>query len=361
MRLVRVELRRLWMRRVTWGGLLLALVVAGLAVVTQVGAAQPPSAQEIAQAEQFYADQVEWWQENGAQETASCREAQAAEPGADYGCDRLEPRLEQFLPSSSTFVSHETSGSSATGGLTGTETAAAAVSAEVAAVQESLWSGWSSLSAAARSAAPAFLMLAFVVGVSFVTAEQRTGALGLWLTFEPRRSRVYGSKAAAAALGTAPLVLGGWLATVGGLYALHAAAGTLGTVSGADWAEIAAFSGRLLLAGALCAAAGVALGVLLRHAASAIGGVALLLWASAGFAFTLGAAQRWLPVLNLDAWLRGGAIYQYPARAADPSGEASVPWLAGVVDGVHGGLYWLAVVAVLTLVAGAVFRRRDLD
>ncbi|MDO8150892.1 hypothetical protein [Isoptericola sp. b408] len=91
MRLVRVELRRLWMRRVTWGGLLLALVVAGLAVVTQVGAAQPPSAQEIAQAEQFYADQVEWWQENGAQETASCREAQAAEPGADYGCDRLDP------------------------------------------------------------------------------------------------------------------------------------------------------------------------------------------------------------------------------------------------------------------------------
>ncbi|GAA4735346.1 hypothetical protein GCM10023216_30310 [Isoptericola chiayiensis] len=358
MRLLRVELRRLWLRRVTWGGLLLALLIAGLAVLSQISAATPPSEREIAEAEEFYAQELEYWEEHGEEDVAACEESEAddPDPAADYGCDQMEPRLEWFLPTATTFVPAPEMREAGTDGIEPGD----GDDPRIAEIQESIWSGWSGIGAAGEYAA-AFLMLAFVVGVSFVTAEQSSGALGMWLTFEPRRSRVYWSKAAASAAGTLPLVVVGWLATAGGIYTLHAVFGTVGEVSGEDWAEIAGFSVRLVAAGAACAAIGTALGVLLRHAVAAVGAAAVVLWASVAFAFSFGSAQRWLPTVNLTAWLEGGTRYSVAEDVRDDAGVVTTTWTTEVVSATQGGLYLLAVVAVLTLAALVVFRRKDVS
>ena len=46
--------------------------------------------------------------------------------------------------------------------------------------------------------------VAFLLGPSFVGAEFSSGSIGNWLTFEPRRLRVYGSKLIAAGAGMLP-------------------------------------------------------------------------------------------------------------------------------------------------------------
>lgn len=355
-RLLRVELRRLWMRRVTWAACVLALVAVGIGVATQVGTARPPTDAQIAEAERFYADELAWWEEHGEEEVASCEEAEAAEgEGADHGCEEMGPRLEHYLPPTSTFVpdAAELDGPSVPEDVDG-----AAPDPAVAAVQGSLWSGWSGLPSLVP-VATGLLMLAFVVGVSFMTAEQGSGALGMWLTFEPRRRRVYWSKAVAAALGTVPVVLLGWAALVGGAYAVYARFGTLGDVTGPVWGQVAAFSGRLVLAGAAFAAIGVALAVLLRHAAAAVGVGAGVLWLSTVFAYSLGGLQRWTPALNFDAWLRGGATYEVVRTTMGEDGTYAEEWVTRVVAGWQGGLYLLVLTVALSLVALVVFRRRD--
>ncbi|WP_402468858.1 ABC transporter permease subunit [Isoptericola aurantiacus] len=358
-RLLRVELRRLWARRVTWGACLLALVAVGLGVAAQVGDARPPTAAETAQAEQWYADELEWWEEDGEEQVATCLEDQEADPdpGADYGCDQMEPRLEYFLPPT-VVLFPDAAEREAQGDLAGEP--AEDVDPAVAEVQQSFWNGWSGLPAAATTAL-FFLMLAFVVGVSFVTAEQSSGSLGMWLTFEPRRRRVYWSKAVAAALGTLPVVVGGWALLVGGLVALYAVFGTVGDPTAEAWVEVATFTGRLALAGMLLAGVGAALAVLLRNAAAAIGVPVVVVWAASAFSYSLGASQRWLPGLNLDAWLRGGATYGYgvPVRLED--GTFTEEWVERAVSTGQGGLYLLGVAVVITVLAVVVFRRRDVS
>jgi ABC-2 type transport system permease protein len=355
-RLLRVELRRLWLRRVTWAACVLALVAVGIGVASQVSSARPPTPAQIAEAERFYADELAWWEEHGEEEVAACEEAAAAE-GEDYGCADLGPRLEHFLPSATTFVPDAAERLGAYGAGPDVDDEA---DPDVVAIQQSIWSGWSGLPSLV-TAATGLLMLAFVVGVSFLTAEQGTGSLGMWLTFEPRRQRVYWSKAAAAALGTIPLVVLGWAALVGGAYAVYAFFGTLGDVTSATWGEIALFTGRLTLAGVAFAAIGVALAVLLRHAAAAVGVGAGVLWLSSVFAYSLGEFQRWTPALNFDAWLRGGATYEVVRTTMDDAGVYSEHWVTHVVTGWQGGAYLLALTVALSALALVVFRRHDVS
>lgn len=350
MRLLRVELRRLWARRITrW------MSVALLAVVAVTGAsafatAQPPTAAAIAEAERFYAEELEWWQEHGEEQIAACEEEQAAQPQpVGWSCEELAPRLEHFLPTVTTFVPGADERATASSGAT---------DPAVAAVQSSIWYAWSGLAGAAQSST-FLLLVAFVVGVSFVTAEASSGALGLWLTFEPRRQRVYWSKAAAAGAGTAPLVLAGWAAVVGVVYAVHAYFGTVGAVTGDVWAEVASYTGRLVAAGVAVAVIGVALGMLLKHAAAAIGAAVVVMWASTVFTYGLGDVQRWMPELNLTAWVQGGATYGVTVPMVAEDGTFYEEWVERAVSQTQGGLYLLGLTALVTLTAVLVFRRRD--
>lgn len=360
-RLLRVELRRLWARQITrWAcvGILALVVLSGAATYLS---APPPSDQEVANAQEMFAADQEAWEKDGEQQIADCEagaEAEGATP-ADWGCDQLAPRLEWYLPPTQTFVPDAAQQAM----MFGDEDPSTDDDATAAAVKEiraSVWNGWSGL-ASLDDLAVLLLLVALVVGVSFVTAEINSGSLGMWLTFEPRRQRVYWSKAVAAAVGTVPLVLVGFALLVGASYAVYASFGTLGDLTGAVWLEVAAFTGRLVAAGAVLAALGVALGTLFKHAAAAVVLVGVVAWVCLAFASLLGEAQRWLPTTALSAWLQGGYAYTTERCSPDADGVFSCVPVDHVVSTAQGGLTVAALAVVVTLLAVLVFRRRDVS
>ncbi|MCA5894787.1 hypothetical protein LEP48_15715 [Isoptericola sp. NEAU-Y5] len=362
MRLLRVELRRLWARRVTrwaWLGVLLVVVLGGYSAYEM---AEPPSEQEITQGRLFYEQELESWESDGEQMTADCLEgAEAAgESAAAWGCDDLEPRLEHYLPPSETFVPAAEDLEMMTGmdEVPGADPAPNA--AAVREIQSSVWNWWSGLGAV-DDFAPLLLMLVLVVAVSFVTAEINSGSMGMWLTFEPRRQRVYWSKAAAAAVGTLPIVVVGFALVFGASYAAFASFDAVGEMTPRLWAEVGTYTARLAAAGVFVAVVGVALGILLRHAAAVVGGLAALLWCSMIFAYPMGALQRWLPTTNLTAWLHEGTVFTVDRCVPDAGGVYSCTSVDHVVTTAQGGLYMAAVAAVLTFVAVIVFRYRDVN
>lgn len=298
----------------------------------------------------------------GAEQVAQCEAEQAddPDPAADYRCEDMAPRLENYLPPTVDYFPDDADRAwmteAVSDGVDGTE----GTDPRVAEIQGSFWHGWSGL----PGTVPAtwfLLVLALVVGVSFVTAEIGAGSLGMWLTFEPRRRPVFLSKTLAVAVGVLPVVLAGWVVVVGGLYVVHAAFGTVGEATAAAWTEVATFTGRLAVAGALAGVIGVALGVLLRHAAAAIGVAAGAVWVTSALFVGTTELQRWMPGTNIDAWLRGGATYGVTVVRTGTDGVPYQEWVERAVTQGQGGLYLLGLAVVLGIVALLVFRRRDVS
>ena len=192
MGLLRVELRRLRSRQlIAWtmvGAVLLSL--ATLAGVWQT--TRPPSDAELAQAERFYEEQLADWEEHGEQYTADCREGEAEEAevtgrAADWGCDDMEPQLEWFIHVAPPL--HE------------------------------------SLLHQVVTFAALPLLTALLIGTTFTAAELSTGSITTWLSFEPRRGRVYASKVAAAGLGVVPVAVVMLAVVILGTWAINAQAG----------------------------------------------------------------------------------------------------------------------------------------
>jgi ABC-2 type transport system permease protein len=332
-RLLKVELRRLRARRLVRWAAVGTVALAVLTVAVAYMSSMPPSDAELADARVFHQQQLEDWEENGDEYVAQCEAdeeaAQDVEPGADFGCDQMEaPLLEHFYTPTPTFVGDEESWPAP--GLT-----------------------------TVTQLAPLLALFAVLVGVSFLTAEISTGAIGLWLTFEPRRQRVYWSKALAAALGVLPVVVVAYVVMAGGGYGAYALNGQLGDVSSGTWAELAAVGGRLVLAAALVAATGAALGALLRHAAAALGlAVGWFAVVESVVAAWAPETQRWLVQTNLSAWIEGGTTYWVDQCTTDATGSVCES-VEHAVSQTQGGLLLLGLTAVLSLVAVLVFRRRD--
>ncbi|MGW8567272.1 ABC transporter permease subunit [Isoptericola sp. NPDC055881] len=360
-RLLRVELRRLWARQVTRWACVGVLVVVALTGLGTFLSAAPPSDQDVANAREMYATDLEAWEKDGDEQVADC-EAGAEAEGAtaeEWGCDQMAPRLEYYLPPTQTFVPDKAQNEMMYGGME-VNTQDDATATAVAEIRGSVWNGWAGLSSL-DDLAILLLLVALVVGVSFVTAEVNSGSLGMWLTFEPRRHRVYWSKAVATSLGTIPLVAVGFALLVGTSYAVYASFGTLGDLTGAVWLEVAAFTGRLVAAGVVLAAVGVALGVLLKHAAAAVGVVGVVAWGCLAFGSALGEPQRWLPTTALTAWLQGGSVFTTDNCTRNADGVYECTPVDHVVTTAQGGLVLLVIAVVLTALAVLVFRRRDVS
>ncbi len=334
-RLLRAELRRLRARRLVRWAAPGTVVLALLTVVAAYVSSLPVSDAEMAQARMLQEQQLEDWEQHGDEYVARCEADEAAaqetEPDADFGCDQIAaPELEQFLTPTPTFVGDEQSWPAP-----GTTTVA--------------------------QLAPLPTLFAFLVGVSFLTAEISTGAIGLWLTFEPRRQRVYWSKALAATLGVLPVVVVAYAVMAGGAYGAYALNGQLGDVSAGTWGELAAIGGRVAVAAAFLAAAGAALGALLKHAAAALGVAAV--WVAV-VESVVGAwapeSQRWLLRTNLAAWTEGGTTYWVNECTTDATGT-TCETVTHAVSQAQGGLVLLGLTAVLSLLAVVVFRRRDVS
>jgi ABC-2 type transport system permease protein len=327
MRLLSVEIRRIAARRlitfVTIGGLLAVVLV----LVGAWQSARPLTDAQLEEAQRQYEFALEDWEANGEQMVADCLEAQeqeserAGEP-LDFGCEEMGPPQEDwFVPQSS----------------------------ELAATFVPLMSTTATL----------LIFLVFVVGVTATAAEVSSGAMSTWLTFVPQRMRVLFSKVGASAVVAVPITALLVAALVGGLYAVHAAQGALGDLSGEVWGDVVGTALRIVVLGAVVAAAGAALGVLLKHTGVALGLViGYLVVVEAILGSIVQRLQPYLLQLNLRAWIEDGAAYWVNECTVGPQGTECTGREAVLSLG-QASVYLTVGVALVLVLTSLVFRRRD--
>jgi ABC-2 type transport system permease protein len=327
-RLTRVELRRYLARDgVRW------LVVGMVAIVLLTAFAawrssRPPTQAQLDQAQQQVVLAQADWARNGAQHLADCRanelQARQTDPYADFRCDSMEPTVKNFLPPQQTFA----------------ENAA----------------DWLS------QVSTFVLLLALIVGATFVAAEFSTGAISTWLTFEPRRGRVFASKAVVAAVVTGVAALVVSVLAVAAFWGATAGNHAVGQVTARTVIDLGNQSGRIAAAAAGAALLGAALGFLTRHTAAVIAVVIGWFVAVDGIvASGLLHAPRWAVMTNLEAWLRAGTTYYLQGQCTpDPLGNGfSCNTIQKSLSMASGGLTLVVLVAAVTALALVVFRSRD--
>lgn len=327
MTLVRVEIRRILARRMA-AAVAAAGVLALLLVLVGVWrSVQPLTADQIAEGERAYQQELEWWEENGEQMIADCLEAERSEEeltgqDMDFGCEQqTPPQREWFIPEPAPM--HET------------------VVPQVAAF------------------AVLLAFLTFLVGVTSTAAEISTGALGTWLTFVPRRMLVLATKLTAAAAVTVPLTAALVGITVAGLWAINQAYGLTGGMTPTLWGDLLWLSVRIVVLGGVAGLLGAALGVLLRHTAAALGVVVgYVLVVESMVAGLLPGLQPYLLRTNAAAWVSDGATYWVNTCTVTDMGTTCES-VEKTVSLLHGATVLGLVGVALVVVTAAVFRRRD--
>ena len=282
MRLLAVETRRYFSRWAIRGGLALIAVFTLLVCVGFFLSTTPVTAAQIDTAEAELAAALEDWEEHGEEWIAECLEfeAQAREEFddpdmIDHGCDHLEPRLEHYLPWQTT--------------------------------QEELESDMFG------SGILLALPLVFALAVTFMAAEFSSETMSTWLTFEPRRQRVYFSKLISGSV--ISMVVIAIVSTI--LWA--AARGIIRywdlNVSPHDnfaWIEIGnSFEAalRFSLLGLFVGAVGIALATVVRHTAAGLGIAAGYLIAEGTASGIHGPLARFSILKHLEGVMMGGSSY----------------------------------------------------
>jgi ABC-2 type transport system permease protein len=329
MRLTKVELRRLFSRRLTIIAVLGALAVTGLMLFSTFEQAKPLSGAELTSQRAQFNQAAKDWAANGAQQVQGCLAQQAAaqktDPKASLGCDTMAPKW-------------------------GVNWGKPTVKFDE--MMPNILLGGSALLA----------FVGFLVGASFVAAEFNSGSMANWLTFEPRRLRVYASKLGAAGLGLVPvafavlglLTAGAWL--ILGHYG--STAGTTAKVWG-DLGEMGARSVSLTLAATVT---GAAIGVLLRRTAAVLGiAVGYLVLVEGVLRQQFEGAQTWLLQLNVSGWLQHDAKYYITSCTTDAQGNSGCQSVEKVLSFGHSSTYLGLLVVLVVGLAALVFRRRDVS
>jgi ABC-2 type transport system permease protein len=326
-RLTGVELRRLTARRLTVIGVVGLLLITGCLLFAVWLDARPTSLIDRQSAQRQYEFAHQDWVDNAATNKQVCEadwhKQPDPKPKIEDACAYPEPTLDDFGKPRTVFAD----------------------------VMPDLLHGLSYL----------LVFVAFLIGASFVGAEFSTGAIGNWLTFEPRRLRVYSSKILAAAAGVVPIaavVLG--VLTVG-TYLIVAAIGDPAT-TGKVWGDLTAMGGRAVLMTALGAALGGVTGLLVRHTAAAIGIVmGYLILIEGVFGSFLGQAQPWLVKLNFDAFVWHGTTYYLNRCTTGADGSYNCQSIEKTLSFEHGAWYLGLVATALMLLGAGVFHRRDVN
>jgi ABC-2 type transport system permease protein len=202
----------------------------------------------------------------------------------------------------------------------------------------------------------------FVIGAGFVAAEFSSGSMANWLTFEPRRMRVYASKLAAAGLGLIPVtvaLLG--LLTAGTWVIVDHFASSAGTTAKL-WGDLGEMAGRSVLLALAAAVTGAAIGVLLRHTAAVLGiAIGYLILVEGVFRQALEGVQPWLLQLNFNGWLLHGTPYYVNRCTTDGQGQYMCQGVEKLLTFGHSSAYLGALVVLVVGLAALVFRRRDVS
>jgi ABC-2 type transport system permease protein len=329
MRLTRVELRRLFSRRLTTIAIVGAVVVTGLMLFGAFKQAQPLSGADLTSQRVQFEQMQRDWATNGQQQVQDCLKNQSElrkqEPKVEMGCNQLEPKWGvNFGTPKATF-------SQLMGDLL-------------------------------RDASYPLAFVGFLLGASFFAAELSSGSMGNWLTFEPRRLRVYASKLVALCLGLGPVVvmLLGLLSAGTWLIAGHF--GLTGGLTAAVWGDLGKMAGRSLALALAAAVVGAAVGGLLRHTAAVLGvAIGYLVLAEGILAGLLPVAHPWLLKLNMDAWLQHDATYFVQKCAVDSFGQFGCQSVEKILTFGHGSAYLGVLVVFVVGLAALVFRRRDVS
>jgi ABC-2 type transport system permease protein len=327
-RLTKVELRRLTARRLTVIGLAGLFLITILLLVATWFDAQPLSAAEQQQAQQQFEIAHNQWVEHADETRKQCEADYKAQPDPkpklEEMCAYPEPKLEDFGKPKTVFAE----------------------------ITPRLLQGSSYFLAFA----------AFLIGASFLGAEFSSGAIGNWLTFEPRRLRVYGSKLLAAATGFVPVAAVVLTVVLFGTFLIVDKLGDTASTTGKVWSDLAAIGGRVVVTTALAAALGSVVGLLLRHTAAAIGVVmAYLVLAEGVFAAFLEKAQPWLVKLNFDAFVRHDTQYYVTECKTGGDGSYACDYVQKTLSFEHGAWYLAILTVVVILLGGWVFNRRDVN
>lgn len=330
-RLLRVEITRLTWRKVP---LLSCLVLLAVVLLTlgathlQARDMRPGSAayqEQVAQYEDYKADQ----EENGAQYLAQCLEDEAQEressgdSSIDFSCTEQEDvgTLAEWI-----------------GGL-------GALAPEMGILLTGL--------------TPIFLLVPLLVGASATAAEYSHRTMGTWLTFEPRRTRVFFSKLLAVALVCAPLTFLMVAVTIVGMFGVFQFNGLPTALDSSAWQELVWRGLRVTLLAGVVAAVGSAAGTLLRRTSLVLGLV--LVYALAGEGLIRGLVPSLTPALlgsNISAFAENGwTWFTYP----DCDEFSACEPVEHTLSLLQGGMVLGVVAAVVILGSWVVFRRRDVE
>ena len=329
MRLLRVELTRFRSRRINQLVVLGILAVVAITIFGSWRSSVPLSEAEVAGIEANYEAYVKDWEENKDEYIANCKADEAAqqefEPGVDYACEQGGPgNLEDWMYGPASFAD-----------------TADRVLPDIGLL---------------------VIFAAFAMGVSFIAAEFSSGAIGNWLTFEPRRGRVYGTKIGASGISVLPIAAVTCVIAVAGTWLGYSLNDNLGTMSNEAWRDVTEGGVRLVLLAAAFAMLGVAMGTIVRHTAAAIGvivGYVIVVEGIVGSIFE--GLRPWLLQLNLDAVLRGEALYGSEVCSVGSTGQQTCEWIEKTVS-LQQGATTIGVVLVVAVVAAAlVFRSRDVN
>ncbi|MEV0802564.1 ABC transporter permease subunit [Kribbella sp. NPDC050281] len=327
-RLTTVELRRLVARRMTVVGVIGLLLITLLLLFATWLEARPSSAEEQRAAQSQYEIAHQQWVDGHVANEAACNEQWEKQPDPkpkrEDMCSYPEPKPEEFGRPPTVFAE----------------------------LMPELLHGVSYL----------LLFAAFLLGASFVAAEFSTGAIGNWLTFEPRRLQVYGSKLLAAAIGFVPVAVVVLGVLVVGTYLIVDQLGSTATTTGKVWGDLLATAGRAVVLTALGAAIGGVVGLLLRHTAAAIGlAMGYLVLVEAIFGNLLNKVQPWLVKLNFDAFIRHDTTYYVNQCSSTSDGGYLCNSVLKTLT-FERGAWYLGILAVILVVFGAaVFHRRDIN
>ncbi|AEE46835.1 hypothetical protein [Cellulomonas fimi] len=289
--LLRAELARAGARPFVW--FVAAAVLLGVVGLVATGwwASRPPTAAQTAAADAAFADAMRVWEADADAVLETCRQVTAQEDPA-LSAAEVADRCATMVPVREAFDA---------------------------------WRPDAAILVAERlpSAGVMVLLGALLLGAGLVTAEFQSGAIGTWLTFAPRRGRVFVTKGAAALAVAVPTAAVALALLVLGLVVVAAVNGVPSQVPAEHWGRVAGEGARWVVAAAGTAALGVGLGFALRHAA-AVTGVAVWWVAAVESALPLVLpAVRWLPLsTNLTAWATGEATYTVPDCVPDPTAPA---------------------------------------
>jgi len=318
MRLVLAELRRLASRRMSWLAALLLLLAVALFQLLVVSEVSPPTAEEVAQNQQYLEEAQRDWRENHEQYEKDC--------------------LDEGLPADQCVYPEPTP---ADYGLEPTPFA------DIAEISVTL-------------AAFLALLASYLVAASSIGAEYTTGSLANWLTFVPQRGRVFAAKLVAVVLTSATLA-----AVVNfvmlGLVAVETRAYG-GALTGAG--DVAATAGRGVAVAALAGLLGFCVALLTRHTVAALGlvlGYLVVAFVLRPLSITVPALQGlppWMPDHNLLAFLQHGETYFLEIETATAQGSEYSQVERHITFG-HSAVYWLVVAVVVVAGSALVFRRRD--